>query len=295
LQHAHSESDRISRRPINDRRRRRTTRPKHCFFICDESIDDDMTATIKTNKQGQELGRKGRDTRQRLMQAAERLLKTQSPVELTAVSIAKEAEMSSAAFYLYFEDVRNVLHALSEAAAAEMADTHRILLEPWHPNEPDIKHAMRVVQSFYKVYDKHRAVLRFCNLEADRGDASFEKIRIGMLIPFFDEFSRRIYDATSDSNKRYTRGDAYAEAIALVAALERNASSDPKLVQSAIGTKRLQEAMARLIAWRFAKITHSTEQSEAAESAADTEKKPAAKRSKKTAETALPKTGKTAQ
>lgn len=212
-----------------------------------------MTATTKTNKQGQELGRKGRNTRQRLMEATERLLKTNSPVELTAVSIAKEAQMSSAAFYLYFEDVRNVLHALSLAAAAEMAEAHSILEEPWNPNEPDFKHAMRVVQAFYKVYDKHRSVLRFCNLEADRGDVEFDKIRISMLIPFFEQFSHRIYEATADSNKGYTRGDAYAEAIVLVAALERSASSDPKVVQSAIGTKRLQEAMVRLIAWRFSK------------------------------------------
>ena len=216
-----------------------------------------MTTTIKTNKQGQELGRKGRDTRQRLMQATESLLKTLSPVELTAVSIAKEAEMSSAAFYLYFEDVRNVLYALSIAAAAEMSEAHDILNEPWNPNEPDLKHAMRVVRAFYKVYDKHRSVLRFCNLEADRGDADFDEIRIRMLIPFFEQFSRRIYEAASDI-KAYTRADAYAESIALVAALERNASSDPKRVQSAIGTKRLQEAMARLIASRFSSEAHKT-------------------------------------
>ncbi|MDB6062920.1 MAG: transcriptional regulator [Verrucomicrobiaceae bacterium] len=250
-----------------------------------------MTATIKTNKQGQELGPKGRSTRQRLMSATERLLKTSSPVELTAVSIAKEAEMSSAAFYLYFEDVRNVLHALSVAAAAEMAEVHAILAEPWNPQEPDIKHAMRVVQAFYKVYDKHRAVLRFCNLEADRGDADFDKIRLGMLIPFFEQFSGRIFEAASENGSRYSRGDAYAEAITLVAALERNASSDPARVQNAIGTKRLQEAMARLIAWRFSKdsLTVRKLDSSEAESSSDKESNSAsAKTPKKTAKKAVP-------
>lgn len=212
-----------------------------------------MNQTITTNKQGQELGRKGHNSRLKLMEATERLLRTNSPVSLTAVSIAKEAKMSSAAFYLYFEDVRNVLLALSEAAAAEMSEAHQILLQPWDPEEPDFEHALKLVVAFYKVYDRHRAVLRYCTLEADRGDPRFEQVRLGMMIPFFEEFAERIYAASSNESKR-SRGDAYAEAIVLGAAMERNASSDPKQVQNAIGTRRLQEATARLIAWRFSNL-----------------------------------------
>lgn len=209
-----------------------------------------MSQPITTNKQGQELGRKGHHSRLRLMEAAERLLKVQSPVSLTAVSIAKEAKMSSASFYLYFEDVRNVLLALSEAAATEMVEAHQILNQPWDPAKPDVDHALKVVNAFHQVYDRHRAVLRFCNLEADRGDARFEQVRLGIVVPFIEEFAERIH-AAGHRVSGTSRGDAYAEAISLVAAMERNASSDPKLVQSAIGTRRLQEAMARLIAWRF--------------------------------------------
>ncbi|MDB5971367.1 MAG: TetR/AcrR family transcriptional regulator [Hydrocarboniphaga sp.] len=209
-----------------------------------------MSQTITTNKQGQELGRKGHSSRLRLMEATERLLRTNSPVTLTAVSIAKEAKMSSAAFYLYFEDVRNVLLALSEAAATEMVDAHQILLQPWDAKEPDFKHAMGLVLAFYRVYDRHRSVLRYCSLEADRGDVRFEQVRLAIVIPFFEQFAERIY-AASVNDARRSRGDAYAEAIVLVSAMERNATSDPKQVQNTIGTKRLQEATARLIAWRF--------------------------------------------
>ena len=51
-----------------------------------------MSVEVTSNKQGQSLGRKGLATRQRLMDATEQLLKTLSPVELTAVAIAKEAK-----------------------------------------------------------------------------------------------------------------------------------------------------------------------------------------------------------
>jgi AcrR family transcriptional regulator len=184
------------------------------------------------------------------MDATESLLKTHSPVDLTAVAISKEAGISSATFYLYFEDVKNVLLALSQAAAAEMGEAHRILEEPWDVDEPDFKHAQRVVSAFYKVYDRHRTVLTFCSMEADRGDEQFDAIRLGMLVPFFKQFAERIYESSAKSGG-LSRGDAYAEAIVFVAAMERNATSDPKKVQSAIGVKRLQEAMTRLIAWRF--------------------------------------------
>jgi AcrR family transcriptional regulator len=182
------------------------------------------------------------------MEAAERLLRTQSPVTLTAVSIAKEAKMSSAAFYLYFEDVRNVLLALSEAAATEMVEAHQILQQPWDAKEPDFRHAFDLVSAFYRVYERHSSVLRYCNLEADRGDVRFEQVRLSIVVPFFEQVAERIY-AASAKDARRSRGDAYAEAIVLVSAMERSASSDPKKVQSTIGTKRLQEATARLIAW----------------------------------------------
>lgn len=239
-----------------------------------------MNQTITTNKQGQELGRKGHTSRLRLMEAAERLLKIHSPVSLTAVSIAKEAKMSSAAFYLYFEDVRNVLLALSEVAASQMAEAHQILQQPWDPNVPDFKHALEVVTAFHKVYDHHRAVLRFCNLEADRGDPRFEQVRLGIVVPFIEEFAERIHVAGSNGY-RSSRGDAYAEAITLVAAMERNASSDPKLVQSAIGTKRLQDAMARLIAWRFSRDGSASTKSEATSAPPKVRKTVARKTSRK--------------
>ena len=73
---------------------------------------DDPTP-IETNHHGPTLGREGRQTRQKLMGAARKLLDVYSPVDLTAVSIAKEAGTSSASFYMYFEDVRDILSTSS--------------------------------------------------------------------------------------------------------------------------------------------------------------------------------------
>ena len=95
---------------------------------------------------------KGSDTRERLMNAAKCLLTSQSPVELTAVSIACVAKTSSATFYIYFTDIRELILALSEAASAELVEVHRILEEPWDPENVALAHAQRVVDAFNGVW-----------------------------------------------------------------------------------------------------------------------------------------------
>ena len=66
-----------------------------------------MAYEVTLNKQGQVLGRKGQETRRNLMAATRRLLCTSSPVDITAVAIAKVAGTSSASFYMYFDDVQD--------------------------------------------------------------------------------------------------------------------------------------------------------------------------------------------
>jgi len=206
---------------------------------------------VRINKQGQELGRKGKETRERLMNAARKLLATHSPVDLTAVSIARIARTSSATFYIYFNDIHDLILALSEAAAIEFSEVHRILEEPWDPGHIELAHAQRVVDAFNQVWDRHRDVLRFRNLEADRGDRAFAEQRIHSGIRIIERFVERIQAAYPVEN-RPPRGQAYAEAAVLHAALEGIAETDPIHVEQwQIGAKRLATAMATLLARSF--------------------------------------------
>lgn len=207
---------------------------------------------ISVNKHGQAMGRKGAQTRQRLLEATLRLLKLYSPVQLTAVSIAKEAKTSSATFYIYFNDVHDVLFALSEVAGEEMAEAYRIVDEAWDPHQVDVAHARRVVDAFNAVWDRHRDVLRVRNLEADRGDPDFGQLRISNAVRFIERFAEQILKAYPDES-RPTRGEAFAEATALYASMEGLAETDPVYVeQGRIGAERLSQAVARLLARSFA-------------------------------------------
>jgi AcrR family transcriptional regulator len=206
-----------------------------------------MGKKADTNKHGQSMGRKGRETRQRIMAAARKMLKSSSPVQLTVVSIAKEAETSSATFYLYFKDVRGLLLVLSEEAEADMRVVHEVLDEPWDPKFLDLDHASRVVQAYVSVWDKHREVLRIRNLEADRGDPEFENIRLRTSVRMVSRFAEHIFAAyPEDTTLSYT--DAMAEGSVLVAAMERLAATDLEQVHRGVGTDAMWRGMTRIIA-----------------------------------------------
>jgi AcrR family transcriptional regulator len=206
----------------------------------------DTSTAAETNQQGQTIGRKGFLTRQKLMVAARKLLDVYSPVELTAVSIAKEAGTSSASFYMYFEDTRDILFALATEAGTAMTSIHEIVQQPW---EPDTVHAhsLHLVETFNTIWHEHRQVLRFRNLEADRGDPRFEALRMSTYIPFIDKLARQIVANCPTDKPRPTLSQAFALASVVHAAMERLATTDPAVVARFVGVGKVNEAIAHMI------------------------------------------------
>lgn len=198
------------------------------------------------NKQGQRLGRKGTETRMRLMKAAERLLRTHSPVQLTAVAIAKAAGTSTATFYMYFDDIREILIALAASTIQDMQSVLAVLEEDWDPDAVE-EHAARLAEAFYQFWDLHRPVLRYRNLEADRGDPAFDKLRAEGFYPFIEGLATRILELCS-AQTRPSRGDARALASVLYAAMEYQAAVEPEAVYRTVGLKRMKASQARVIA-----------------------------------------------
>lgn len=204
-----------------------------------------MNKEITLNKQGQTLGRKGLESRAKLMDAAARLLETHSPVEVTAVAIAAEAGTSPASFYMYFDDTKDILFALSEVAGLAMAAINPIFDEPWDEENLE-QRAADVVNTIAKVWAEHRQVLRFRNMEADRGDPRFEALRMNTYIPFIERFAQRILTINPAGENR-RRADAYSEATIFHAAMERLCATEPDVMERGLGQKRINAALARLI------------------------------------------------
>lgn len=208
----------------------------------------DTPIAVKTNQQGQALGRKGVETRKKLMAAARKLLDVYSPVELTAVAIAKEAGTSSASFYMYFDDVRDILYGLATEAGDAMASVHEVVQQPWEADTLTLQeHALQLVERFNEIWQMHRQVLRFRNLEADRGDPRFEALRMKTYVPFIDLLARQIVAACPADRQKPTLSQAFALASVLHAAMERMASTDPAVVARGLGARKVNDALAHLV------------------------------------------------
>ncbi|WP_236201030.1 TetR/AcrR family transcriptional regulator [Pseudomonas pseudonitroreducens] len=204
-----------------------------------------MAYEVSMNKQGQVLGRKGLETRQRLMAATRRLLYTHPLVDITAVAIAKAAGTSSASFYMYFDDVQDVLYSLGLVAGEDMANVAALLEGPWDPAKFE-EEALRLIEALNGVWSRHREVLRYRNLEADRGDPRFEELRMNTYIPFIERFAKLILSVNPAIGSR-KKSDAYAEATVLQAAMERLAATDPVVMERGLGAKRINAAIARMV------------------------------------------------
>jgi AcrR family transcriptional regulator len=200
-------------------------------------------AEVDLNKHGQVLGSKGRRTRARLMDCGRDLLVGRSPTELTVGAIAEAAKLSVASYYLYFDDVSDLLYELSCAASHDLAEVHRHITESWSADVPVVVNVRRFVDAFVDTWDAHRSVLLYRDLEADRGDERFAELRIKSNTPIIAALGARIY-AAGLSEQRCSKGDARIEALLFLTALSGCAKADPERGEQEFGLRRIYRVLA---------------------------------------------------
>jgi hypothetical protein len=127
-----------------------------------------------------------------------------------------------------------------------MVKVHEIFDKPWEREKVE-KHAADVIEALNVVWNRHRAVLRYRNLEATRGDERFEALRMNTFMPFIERFAERILSINPAHGTR-KRADAYAEASILHGAMEHLASTDPALTERYLGVRRINANLARIVA-----------------------------------------------
>ena len=189
---------------------------------------------------GRSLGRRGAETRARLLDATARLLEDNGLRELRVVDIARAVDLSPATFYQYFADVEDAVLALSIAVGEETSSLAGLLAEDWNGAE-GLGFARRLVEDFITNWDKHRCVLRTRNLAAQEGDDRFRSVRNESLRPLTEGIGAKVLER-SDSGL-----SPYAAAAAMVSMLERMAAFHTDL--EAYGTSRADvvETTARIL------------------------------------------------
>lgn len=128
---------------------------------------------------GRVPGRRGRATRQRLLEATAALLTEVPYRDLRVVDISRTAGTSPATFYQYFPDVEAAVLALTEAMVDDGRRTlTELVTEPdWHG--PDAARAL--ANGFLAFFEDHQSLLRVVDLAALEGDDRFRGLRTRLL------------------------------------------------------------------------------------------------------------------
>jgi len=199
------------------------------------------------------LGRKGRETRARLLAAARKLLETTSPLHLTAAAIAKEASAAPATLYVYFADVQDVLYALAletHEAFAQLSESHAEWFTDASRFESD---AQALIAAYNAIYTAHASVLQYRSLEADRGNPRFVALQMTDAVPTIELLARAVRRNRPDLSK----AEAFADAVVFQCAMERLASVRLQFPPDRPGpsSDELDRAQARIIARHFVSPT----------------------------------------
>lgn len=176
------------------------------------------------------------------MAAAREMLKTASPIELTAIAVSRAAGTAPPSFYVYFADTRDLLLALAAEASEAMKALGRHFETP--PGTDGPGWAEGFVNDFVQTWDAHCEVLAFRNLEADRGDRAFDELRVDSSLPVLNGLT----DAMLATRPGARRVDVFAEAVIFYAVLERIATVERTTAPIRLQPKHYKAALARMVA-----------------------------------------------
>lgn len=185
---------------------------------------EDQPAAGNVRRYIAELGQKGLRTRRKLMDSAAKLLEDLSPVALTPTAIARGAGTSSATFYVYFDDVTDIVGALAQEANDDLGEIFEAL-EQWRACDDPHQGASRFIDAFRDHWDKYRTILSVRNMEADCGKEPFRRMRRAAGLRIIEPLAEIMSAGPVGAEDGGGSGRALAKATVIFAAIERLAAA----------------------------------------------------------------------
>lgn len=140
-------------------------------------------ASVSHNQIGQKLGRKGQETRERILCAMLRLLDDTDGPPVTLTGVANEASIRLTNLYLYFPDIGELLLAalarVMDTAAASYLDR---LGERW-PDETLQQSCLEFLTAHYEFWKRNARILHMRNALADANDLRVMEYRNSATTP----------------------------------------------------------------------------------------------------------------
>ncbi len=129
---------------------------------------------------GRVPGERGRQTRQRLLDATVELLTTTSWRSVKVTDIARQARTSPATFYQYFGNVEQAIRVLAEGMVDQATRLAELVGGDWS-EDASWDTALAVTEGFLAYWEDNRAVFRVVDLATEEGDAQLRGIRVRAL------------------------------------------------------------------------------------------------------------------
>lgn len=130
------------------------------------------------NLNGQKLGRKGRDTRQRIIAATEELLSEMPLEQISLSAVARKVPLRMSSLYLYFADLTELLLAVLEPVMATAEDAFIAQMRQRWPDEGLYDHCLKFLQAYHGFWDRNSPILHLRNQLADRKDLRMMHARV---------------------------------------------------------------------------------------------------------------------
>ncbi|MCB0977052.1 MAG: TetR/AcrR family transcriptional regulator, partial [Acidimicrobiales bacterium] len=198
---------------------------------------------------GRVPGRRGRATRQRLLECTGQMLRDRSYRDLKVVDIAREAGTSPATFYQYFPDVESAILVLADFMVTQGGETFAALTAQatWKGRE-GYQASLDLVDGVLGFWERFQPLLRVVDLATEEGDSRFANVRTRLL----NDLNNTLAQAAAD-HQAAGRGqegvDPNAIGGVLVAMLAHVSAHRLGFEFWGVKTDDLREAMARIVFW----------------------------------------------
>ena len=138
------------------------------------------------NLSGQRLGRKGQETRERIIKAMQDLLTAEGSEPITLRAVARTTGVGMSTLYLYFPDLGELLIAVLDRAMNQSDQTFFALLRGRWPDEAIGDCAREFVRAYFDFWRRHARLLQMRNSFADAADERLIRYRYDTLAPIVD-------------------------------------------------------------------------------------------------------------
>ncbi|MCB2072678.1 MAG: TetR/AcrR family transcriptional regulator [Novosphingobium sp.] len=171
---------------------------------------------VSHNLNGQKLGRKGRDTRDRILAATVELLDGSDDEPISLSAVARKASLGMTSLYNYFTDLTELLLAVLEPVLATAEDAYLGMLRERWPDEEVGDRCHRFLWAFYNFWIQHSRLLHLRNAMADNRDERMLMHRVQSSQPVII-----LLAAQMDGSAEEPDSPAFAMATVLMTGLER--------------------------------------------------------------------------